>query len=142
MTEHSPPRPRLEDLLSQDSRVVSFPFEEFRMNLQVSIQELELKARKVRIASYWGLAATIVCMLSILPVIALRLDNGQEWVGRAWAICGQIAFWTTGILAYLYTYKYKPAIDRAKNDLQTTILAQLQSQVAELSRKIDAQSKP
>ena len=112
------------------------------MNLQASIQELEQKARKIQRASYWGLAATIVCMLSILPVIALRLDNGQEWVGRAWAICGQIALWTTGILAYLYMYKYKPAIDRAKNDLQTTILAQLQSQVAELSRKIDAQSKP
>ena len=121
------------------------------MNLQVSIQELEQKARKIRIACYWSLAATIACMLLpllmslLLQLIGISgtvplLNIGITEVG---VLCGTIAFWTTGILTFLYWFSYKPAIERARSDLlQATILTQLQSQVAELSRKIDSQSKP
>lgn len=141
MTEYQPLHSQLEDLLSQDSQVVSFPFDEFRMNLQASIQELEQKARKLQNAAYWGVAATIVCYLSVLPMEFFNL-TGIPWIGPLWVVCGNLALWPTVILVSLYTFKYKPAIERARGDLQTTILAQLQSQVAELSRKIDAQAKP
>ncbi len=111
------------------------------MNLQASIQELEQKARKIQRASYWGAAATIICYLSVLPMELFHL-SGISWVAPLWVVCGNLALWPTVILVSLYTFKYKPAIERARGDLQTTILAQLQSQVAELSRKIDAQAKP
>lgn len=151
MTENSSPRRRLDDLLSQDSQVVSFPFDEFRMNLQTSIQELEQKAHKVRIACYWGLAATIACMLLPLLMSLLLQLIGISWtvpllnvgIAEVGVLCGTIAFWTTGILTFLYWFNYKPAIERTRSDLlQATILTQLQNQVSELSRKIDTPPKP
>lgn len=110
------------------------------MNLQTSIQELEKKARKIRTACYWGGAATVLCYLSVLPMELFHL-TGYPWVGVLWVVIGNIILWPTVVLVCLSLFKYEPALKRARSDLQMTLLTQLQSQVTELSRKIDAQPK-
>jgi hypothetical protein len=46
---------------------------------------------------------------------------------------------TTGVLAGIYQYKYAPILARTKADLTSTMIAQLQQQVVDLSRKLDSQ---
>jgi hypothetical protein len=61
-------------------------------------------------------------------------------VRMIWAGFGQVVLFTTAVMAGLFQYRYKPALERAKSDLQMSLFAQLQAQVAELSRKLDKQS--
>ena len=138
MSKNRPQQTRVEDLLSQDAAVSSFQFEEFRMSLEITIQRLEQRARAVRRASLWGLGIFVTCVLLIIPLVMFGLSENQ-WVRLVWSGCGLIAMFTTGVLTGIYSYRYRPALHRAKSDLQSTMMAQLQQQVAELSRRLDSQ---
>ncbi len=138
MNDDRPYQSRLEDLLSQDADVSSFQFDEFRANLEESIMNLEQRARIIRRATLWALAIFIICVV-LLPLAGLSGISNYEWV--RWVICGSclVAMFTTGVLAGIYQYKYAPILARTKADLTSTMIAQLQQQVADLSRKLDSQ---
>jgi hypothetical protein len=138
MKENRPEQTRIEDLLSQDAVVSSFEFDEFRQNLEESLHRLEERARVIRRASLWGLGIFLACIASIIPLEMLGLTK-YEWVAFVWSGCGTVAMFATGVLAGIYQYKYQPALNRAKSELQSTMFAQLQQQVAEISRKLDNQ---
>jgi hypothetical protein len=55
-----------------------------------------------------------------------------------WGAAGVIAMFTTGALAAIYQYRYAPALTRAKSDLTSTMIADLQQQVADLRRKVES----
>jgi len=107
------------------------------MNLEISIQRLERRARAVRKASFWGLGIMIAGMVLPISLQVLGLDDKFQWVLLVLCGCGGVAMFTTGVLAGIYSYKYLPALGRAKDDLLSTTIAQLQQQIAELGRKID-----
>ena len=138
MSENHPHRARVEGLLSQDAAVSSFQFEEFRLNLESSIEDLKKRARAIRRASLWGLGIFITCVVSVIPLEMLGLFEKYQWVPFVWSGCGLVAMFTTGVLAGIYQYRFRPALDRAKDELQSTMFAQIQQQVAELSHKLDS----
>ena len=136
MTEKCPQEARVDAILAQDATVSSFQFEEFRMNLEVSIQRLEQRARTIRRASLWGLGILITCVVSVIPIEMFGISR-YEWVYPIWSGCGLVAMVSTGVLTCIYSYKYRPALKRKRCDLQSMMIAQLQQQVAELSSRLD-----
>jgi len=108
------------------------------MNLEKSIQLLERRARLVRLGSYWGLGAIIACILSTLLLQAGGLFQNYSLVRQIWSACGIVALVTTALLTSIYTYKYRPALKSARNELLWATISQLQQQVAELSKKSDS----
>lgn len=137
MSENHSHRARVEALLSQDTVVSSFQFEEFRENLESSIEDLKRRACAIRRASQWGLGIFLTWGVLVLPLEMFGLFDDYQWTRIVWKGCGLIAMFTTGVLAGIYQYKFQPALDRAKDELQSTMFAQLQQQVAELSHKLD-----
>ena len=129
----------IEDLVAQDAEVRSFNFEEFRMKLESSIQDLERYARIVNRALWWTFGVFLTCALLVVPLEASGIFDRYGWLRLVWLGVGQVALLVTIVLAVIYSYRYRPALKRAKNDLQSAMIAQLQQQVAELSRKLDSQ---
>jgi hypothetical protein len=139
MTNNPPQHTRVENLLAQDTAITTFHFEEFRMQLESSIKRLERRADFLNRASWYGAAVLVAIIVSVLPMEYFKLFT-MEWVRMIWAGFGQVVLFTTAVMAGLFQYRYKPALERAKSDLQMSLFAQLQAQVAELSRKLDKQS--
>jgi hypothetical protein len=54
-----------------------------------------------------------------------------------WFGCGLVAFFTTGVLAGIHLYKYRPALKRKRRDLVLTAIDQLRLEVAELRKKLE-----
>jgi len=117
--------------------VSSFNFEEFRMKLEASIRQLEGRARTVRRATLWGLGIFLLCVVSG-PLMQVSGFADRHWVLLVWGASGVIAMFTTGVLAAVYQYRYAPALTRARSDLTSTMIAELQQQVADLSRKVNS----
>ena len=138
MSENHPHHARVEALLSQDTVVSSFQFEEFRVNLESSIEDLKRRARAMRRASLWGLGIFLTCCVLVIPLEMIGLFEKYQWARIVWSGCGLVAMFTTGVLAGIYQYRFEPALERAKDELQSTMFAQLQQQVAELSHKLDS----
>jgi len=86
------------------------------------------------------LGIVIGCMLLPLPAEMFDLYSKHEWLRPVWGGCWSVVVLITGVLAYIYRHRYKPALYRARSDLQSTMLAQLQQQVADLSRKLEHRS--
>ena len=133
MSENRPQRTRVEELLAQDAVVSSFDFREFRMNLEESIQRLEDRARLIHRAALVSLAIFIACVV-LGPLFSLL---GQPWILRIWSACGFVALFTTGVLAGIDHYKYRPALKRKQRELVWTAIDQLQLEVAELKKKLE-----
>ena len=108
------------------------------MRLEASIQQLEHNARVVSRASYWGLGIIIACILLVLPLVGLGVFSKYVWARPVWSGFGLVAMFITAVLAYIYQYRFQPALDRAKSELQMTMLNQLQQQIADLSRKLES----
>lgn len=114
--------------------MTSFQFDEFRVSLAIALQEIERRGRRIRRASLWGLAVTIAWIASILPLEMLKLPASHPWLLPLWSGGGTTAMIVTGILAGIYQYKYQPAANQARSDLQMAMFAQLQQQIAELQK--------
>jgi hypothetical protein len=110
----------------------SFNFEEFRMTLEATIRQLEERARTIRRAQWWGLGIFLFCYVS---GVLMQGSGFAVWVRLIFFACGVIAMIATVVLAAVYQYRYAPALTRAKSDLTTTMIAELQQQVADLSGK-------
>ncbi len=138
MNESESQPTRLNALLVQDEAVSSFNFMEFRMKLEASIRQLERRARAVRRATLLVLGVFLFCVLlgPLMQVLGFAEHQGLRFI---WSGTGVIMMFTTGVLAAIYQYRYAPALTRAKSDLTSTTIAELQQQVADLSRKVEAQ---
>jgi outer membrane murein-binding lipoprotein Lpp len=136
MNERQSQPARIDALLSQDRAVSSFNFEEFRVKLEASIRQLEERARTIRQAQLCGLGVFLFCVVSVflMQVSGIELPR---WMRLVLGASGVTAILTTGVLAAIYQYRYAPAVTRAKSDLTSTMIAELQQQVADLSRKVD-----
>jgi hypothetical protein len=135
MSENQPARKFAEELISQDTVVSALQSEEFRMNLEKTLESIQNRAQSVRRASRIAAWIAIGCVLTILPLVMFRLFTDYESVMIIWNICTWTALLVAGTLGTLYKHKYCPAVDRAKNDLQTSMIKELQQQVAILIRQ-------
>ena len=137
MTEPHPARESVEKLIAQDAVVSEFNFEEFRMTLEKSLESMERRARLVRRACWIASTLTVACLLAMLPLKMFRLLTEVAWVRVAWGACFWTALITAGVLLVLYRDKYRPALDRARTDLQISMIADLQRQIATLSERLE-----
>ena len=122
---------RVDALVAQDEAVSSFNFEEFRTKLEATIRQLEGTARTIRRATLGGLGIFLLSVVSA-PLIQVSGFADHQWVWFVWSASGVIAMFTTGVLAAVYQYRYAPALTRARSDLTSTMIAELQQQVADL----------
>jgi hypothetical protein len=54
-----------------------------------------------------------------------------------WSGFGLVALFTTGVLAAIDHYKYRPALRRKQRDLLWTAIDELRLEVAELRRRLE-----
>ena len=107
------------------------------MNLDKTLESLERRARLVRRASLNASAVTIAMLL----LANLSTFTGIRWVTAVLVVSFYLALIVAGVLLALYWHKYRPAVDRARSDLQTSMIADLQRQVAALSKRVDDQNE-
>jgi hypothetical protein len=127
---------RVDALVSQDEAVSSFNFEEFRMKLESAIRQLEGTARTIRRATLWGLGIFLLCVVSG-PLLQVSGFAEHQWLWFVWSAFGVTAMFTTGVLAAVYQYRYAPALTRARSDLTSTMIADLQHKIADLNRQVN-----
>ena len=100
------------------------------MNLEEKLKSTERRAGVIRRASLIALTATLVFLQ------ATWLLAHPRWVQAVSAICFFAALISSGVLFSLYWHKYRPAVDRARGDLQISMIADLQRQIATLSQRL------
>ena len=132
MSENHPQPTGVAGLLKLDVAVPSSNFSEFRMNLEETIKRLEDRARLIHRAALVSLAVFIICVV-LGPLVA---SSCLLWILRIWSGCGLLALFTTGVLAGIDHYRYRPALKRKQRDLVWTAIDQLQLEVAELREQL------
>lgn len=107
------------------------------MNLEKAMESIQHRARSVHRASLIAAAFVVICLLAMLPLEMFRLLTEVACVRAVWGACVWSALIVAGVLSLLYRHKYRPAIERARSDLQTSMIADLQRQIAALSQRLD-----
>jgi hypothetical protein len=140
---------RVGSLLAQDPEINDTQLKEFRMQLDQSLKSCEQKSKRTRrwiliaLAAY--LAGMVVCwFLRVLwhnaaPNAVAGLVRGLVY----WPlIIAALAAALSGIwLVALYVFKYLPQVSRARFDVQTSMMLELQQQVKELHEDIERRDK-
>ena len=131
---------RVKKLLAQDPEINDAKLEEFRMQLDQSIKSLEQKSKRTRRRILIALAAYLVAMVICVFLMLLWRDGAPT--ADAGIIRGlvywpfAITVWAaalTGIwLIALYVFKYAPELNRARFDVQTSMMLELQQQMKQL----------
>jgi hypothetical protein len=145
MAEHSAHRNRIRKLLAQDPEINNEQMEGFRMRLHQSVDEFDRKARQTRrrIVTAWlvylALGATWLLLMSQWGD-AVRNPAAVLW--RQWIIVPVvISIITSAVIALMllvmYLASYSPRLHRARFDLQTSMLMELQQQVKQLRETME-----
>ncbi len=139
-------------LLSQDQQINQSSTKEFRMKLEATLVAWEHKAQRVRRA----LLTTIgVCVfVYFVGIFAIpRFDEARRlmadsWMSSvytvvigAWFVVAVLSFFVGGYMLLLYLFKYAPAVKRARFDVQTTMLLELQEQIIQLRQDVKSSGK-
>ena len=139
MPENNSRRQRIEKLLAQDPNINDSQLEEFRRQLNESIELFEQKSKRTRrrilIAMAVYLAAMVICSFFVVlwqdaaPNATAGILRGIVYL--PFAVSALVAALTGIWLAALYVFKYTPQIDRARFDVQTSMMLELQQQLHE-----------
>ena len=130
---------RVEKLLAQDPDINDTQLNEFRRQLNESIELLEQKSKRTRrriltaLAIY--LAAMVICSLFVVlwqdaaPNATAGIVRGL--VHFSFAISGLVAAIVGIWLVALYAFKYAPQLNRARFDAQTSMMLKPHQQLHE-----------
>ena len=140
---------RVKKLLAQDPEINDTHLREIHMHLNQSIELLEEKSKRTRRRVLIALAVFLTGMVICQSFAVLWQDAAPD---RAAAFVRLIIFLpliiTTlaasliGIWAVaLYVFKYAPQLHRARFDLQTSMMLELQQQVKQLHENMDRRDK-
>jgi hypothetical protein len=147
MAEQNPFRDKVRQLLAQDPEVNSQSLQEFRMKLESNLAGWEHKTQRLR--RVLAATAIIYFVLYLLAIFALpRFEEARRlmpdsWlyyvyagIAKSWVLAAILSFVVGAYTLYLYLFKYAPGLKRARFDVQTTMLLELQEQVAQLRQEI------
>jgi len=147
MAERDLYQQRVKQLLAQDPQINDKQMKEFRMQLEQALESSEAKAKQtlrrilIALAVYvggtfgyffylanWGDAtpnptANLVRQVILIPLVVVSL---------AAAIIGIL-------LVIQFLFKYWPRLNRARFDLQVSMLQELQQQMEQLQEKMEQQ---
>jgi hypothetical protein len=140
---------RVKKLLAQDPEINDTQMKEFRMQLEQSLESWEEKAKKTRrrilIALAVYLAGMVACwFFAGLWLNAAHNDKAALVLGIMYLplFISALAAALIGIwLAALYVFKYAPRLHRARFDLQTSMILELQQQVKQLDENMVRRDK-
>lgn len=140
---------KVKKLLAQDPEINDVKLKEFHMQLEQSLESWEKKSKRARrrilIALAFYLLGMVICQfLAVLwtpaaPDAAAGLVRGLIYwpfliTGLAAAITG---IW----LVALYVFKYAPQLNRARFDVQTSMMLELQQLVKQLGENMERRDK-
>jgi len=148
MPERDSHRQQVRKLLAQDQEINETQSKEFRMQLELSLQTWEEKTKTTRRRILIAVAVYIVgffmcgLMVRLWPIephnLALALVRNILYLSF---IVSALAAALIGILlAILYVFKYSPALQRIRFELQTAMILELQQQVAEMREEMKRSS--
>jgi hypothetical protein len=154
MSNAKRPKTFAELLVEQDEPISETQFEEYRMHLEQTLAAAARFERRVRITAIvaWlvaillplGLVVVdrIVRGMSPLPPIRLALPVEIHVLPGAIGNIVGVLYMTTMFFAWLivlvYLIKSRPAFQRAREEYQAALFADLQRQLAELKRQSPA----
>ncbi len=140
---------RVKKLLAQDQEINDTQLKEFRMQLEQSLEAWEQKSKRMRRRILITLAVYLIGMTAC-QFLAL-LWHGAAADATAGMIRGLIymplmisglAAALAGIwLVALYLFKYAPQLNRARYDVQTSMMLELQQQVKQLCETMERRDK-
>ena len=110
------------------------------MKIEQTLKKAEQQEKRMRRAIVVAVCVLFLSYAAIIPLEILGPKLG-DWVFAALAVCGFGSFVSTIFFSLLYFVKYRPAVSRSRNELQTTILSDLQRQVALLAKGLDKGGK-
>lgn len=135
---------RVKTLLAQDSEINDTQLEDFRMQLNQSIESLEEKSKRTRRRILITLAVFLPGMVICNFLVAIWQDaapNATAAIVRGAIylpfLIAMLAAALTGIwLVALYVFKYAPQLHRARFDVQTSMMLELQEQLKQLNKSM------
>jgi hypothetical protein len=149
MPERDVHQVRVKKLLAQDPEINDTQMKEFRMQLEQALESWEEKAKKTRRRILIALAVYLAGMIFCQIFVMFWHDAAPN--GTAALVRGLVylPFLLSGITAAvigiwliaLYIFKYAPQLTRARFDLQTSMMLELQQQVKQLNENMERPGK-
>lgn len=133
----------VEGLVAQDDGISETQLKEFRMNLEQSLESLELKAHSSRRATIRSLGVVTACYLVgfALQMIQNLAPLPFDLILPLWSFCTTAALITAVVIVVRYWSLHRPALERGRIDLQITMFGELQRQVSELNERLGGAGK-
>jgi hypothetical protein len=148
MPEHDLHQLRVKNLLAQDPKINDTQLKEFRMQLEQTLESWEKKAkatrRRILIALGVYLVGMIACWSLVLVWRHPAANDTGLWRGLVYlpfAISSLTAALIGIWLVALYVFKYAPRLNRARFDVQMSMMLELQQQVKHLHENFAQQDK-
>ena len=149
MPERNSHQQRVKQLVAQDPEINEKQMKEFRMQLEQTLELYEAKATQTRRRI---LIAWLVYMGAMLVNVAIpwhwrdattdmRLIRLREWLFIPLGIFTMAAMVIGVLLVLLYLFKYWPRLNRARFDLQKSMMLELQQQVKRLQESVARREK-
>jgi hypothetical protein len=140
---------RVKKLLAQDPEINDTQLEEIHMQLNQSIESLEENSKRTRhrvlIALAVFLTGILICQLFIVlwqDAAPSRAAAYERLLIYLPIVITTLVAALTGIWAVaLYVFKYAPQLNRARFDLQTSMMLELQQQVKQLYENMERREK-
>lgn len=139
MSERAPLVNPVDRLIAADPGIVETRLQEFRMNLEQSLESLEQKARSSRTNIVRAIVALVLCaafayVLNTIEGLGQRLHPalGMIWVLATWA-----SLISAIVIIGRYWHTYRPALERGRTDLQIAMFGELQRQIGDLNRRLE-----
>lgn len=142
MVEHNLHRERIKQLLALDPTINETQMKEFRMQLAQTVELSEATAKQTRrrilIALGIYLTATIGSWYALSQLGNATVDPKvirlRELILIPLNFSALAAFVILALLVTLYLFKYWPRLNRARFDLLSSMMLELQQQVSELKQ--------
>ncbi len=152
MVDNDAYRQRVKKLLAQDQEINDTQLKEFRMNLETTLTSWEERSKKIR---RWLVKAIVILMITYLVGILFMpmYGLGQRAMGDSpmaivysvvigiWFVAAWASMIAAIWLAILYFTKYAPALKRARFDVQTSMMLELQEQIVKLRHDLERRDK-
>ena len=148
MPEYDSHRQRVKKLLAQDQEINDTQLKEFRMQLEQSLETWEADAKKTRRLILIAVAVYVATLFlqAIFAVAHKSVGSGAmaivygliEWGSRLACVA---SFFIGVWLVRSYFFRYAPGLKRARFDVQTGMMLELQQQVAELREEMKRREK-
>ena len=140
---------RVKQLVAQDPEINEQQMKEFRMQLEQTLESSEAKAKQTRRRI---LIAWLVYLGGMFSYMFYMTNWGNanrsataeavgEYIVGPLFIASLAAMVIGVLLLVLYLIKYGPRLSRARFDLQTSMMLDLQQQVKQLRENVERQKK-